>query len=278
MALVINTNTAASASANSLNANNAALQKSLLRLSSGFKITQPSDDAGGLGVSQKMQAAISRTGATETNISNALSFLQTQDGALEITGKILNRMSELKTLHGDVTKNTTDKANYDKEFTELQAQLTNLVAEKFNGVGLFGAASVGSVLTTEDGAAAQAVDLTACDLAGAEGENGDPASGIFAVTEAADLAAATIADFTTSIENVAGLRAQNGAQSSRLQYANDMLAINRVNLEAANSRIIDTDVAAESTRYAKLQILTQSSTAMLAQANTLPQAALKLLG
>src|ERR1700742_3261735 len=163
MAVVINTNYAATIAANNLAASNAALQKSLNRLSSGSKIVSPSDDAGGLAVSMKLSAAATRQGAVSSNLGNATSFLQTQDGALQIAGKVLDRISELKTLYADPTKNSTDLANYDSEFTALQAQLTALTNEKFNGVSLFGTASL-TVAATEDGSSSSAITIAGRDL------------------------------------------------------------------------------------------------------------------
>ena len=266
MSVVINTNYAATVANNNLSASNSMLQRSLNRLSSGLKIVQPSDDAGGLAVSMKLEAAMKRTDAVSTNVANAISFLQTQDGALKTAGKVLNRMSELKTLHADVTKSTTDKANYETEFTALKSQLTSLAAEKFNGVALFGGGSL-TVSTSEDGG--QSFAITQADLA----------TDVTDLTDAADtLATIAIADITGAIENVATSRAQNGAESSRLTFAADLLVNNRTNLEAANSRIIDVDVAQESTQLARYSILVQSGTAMLAQANASSQVALRLLG
>src|ERR1700743_1005221 len=132
MTVEINTNYAATIAANNLAASNAALQKSLNRLSSGSKIVSPSDDAGGLAVSMKLSAAATRDGAVESNVGNATSFLQTQDGAMPVPRQILDRISELKTLYTDPTKNSSDKANYDSEFKELQSQLTSLSQEQFN--------------------------------------------------------------------------------------------------------------------------------------------------
>src|SRR5882762_7758488 len=151
MSVVINTNYAATVASNNLATSNAMLQKSLNRLSSGSKIVNPSDDAGGLAVSMKLSAAAVRQGAVATNIGNAVSLLQTQDGALKVSGEVLQRISELKTLSTDVTKSTSDKANYDAEFKALQAQLSSNASEKFNGVALFGSTSVGSIGVTEDG-------------------------------------------------------------------------------------------------------------------------------
>ena len=268
MSLVINTNSAATAASVNLNRSNALLQKSLSRLSSGSKITSPADDAGGLAVSMKLTATIMRTDAVSKNVANAVSFLQTQDGALKTASTILSRISELRTLRDDVTKSSSDLANYDTEFQQLKAQLSTLALEQFNGVSLFGApGSSVSVPTTEDGNVGQAVSLSKAALATQVG----------AITSGTTLGSITIANVSTAIQNVATLRASNGAQASRLSFASDMLSINKTNLEAANSRIIDTDVATESTQFARYSILVQSGAAMLAQANTTPQVALRLL-
>lgn len=273
MSVVINTNTSAIAATNNLNKSNAMLQNSLARLSSGSRIVNPADDAGGLAVSMKMSAAIRRTEATSNNIANAQSFLQTQDGAFATAGKILDRMSELKTLSEDVTKNTTDKANYNTEFEALKLQITAVAAESFNGVSLMNAAAM-SVLTSEDGS--QSVDIAITtfedDGTGIHSDLAGVASG------ATSLGAVDLEKITTSIENVATLRATNGAQSSRLAFATDMLDTNKQNLEAANSRIIDVDVASESTQLARANILVQAGSSMLAQANASSQVALRLLG
>ncbi|RME70257.1 MAG: flagellin [Verrucomicrobia bacterium] len=272
MSVVINTNFAASAAYNNLASTNKALQRSLTRLSSGMKIVQPSDDAGGLAVSMKLTAAINRTDAASTNIGNAQSFLQVQDGALKTAGKILDRISELTTLYQDVTKSSSDKANYETEFDALKEQLASIAAEKFNGVSIFSSSSSGNTLSVKiDEAGSQSVDITKANL---NGTSGDVAS----VTGTSDLSSLTISTVSTAIQNVATSRAQNGAEFSRLSFANEMLTTNRQNLEAANSRISDVDVARESTELARLSILTQSGTAMLAQANSSSQIALRLLG
>ena len=264
MSLVINTNISASVAAKNLNSSNAMLQKSLARLSSGSKITSPADDAGGLAVSMRMEAAIRRTDAASTNVANATSFLQTQDGGLKTAGKVLERIAELKTLSTDVTKSATDIANYDTEFTALKAELTNLATGTFNGVTLFGGGTL-TVGTSEDGA--QTLAITKAGLA----------SNVSAITGGANLAAISTANVSDAITNVATSRAQNGAESSRLGFAADMLATNRTNLEAANSRIVDVDVAVESTKLARNSILVQAGSAMLAQANASSQSALRLL-
>lgn len=268
MSVVINTNYAATVASNNLATSNAMLQKSLNRLSSGSKIVSPADDAGGLAVSMKLSAAAVRQGAVATNIGNAVSLLQTQDGALKVTGKILERISELKVLSNDVTKSTSDIANYDSEFTALKAQLTANAGETFNGVALFGSTSLGSVPVNDSGSTVVAIasrDLTSSG------------TGVGVITAAANLAAITVAQVSTSIENVATMRATNGSEQSRLNFASELVTVNKANLESANSRITDVDVAAESTQLARWNVLVQAGTSMLAQANQSAQTALKLL-
>ncbi len=269
MSVVINTNSAANIASNNLAASNGNLQKSLNRLSSGSKIVNPSDDAGGLAVSMKLSAAAKRQGAAEANIGNSVSLLQTQDGALKVAAKVLDRISELKTLYADPTKNTSDLANYDSEFTALTAQLTAITSEKFNGISLFGSASL-TVQTTEDGSTSSSVSLAGRNLS-------DSTNGVGAVTAGTTLANVTLANITSAIQNVATYRAQNGAEQSRLSFATELLTANRANLEAANSRITDVDVAKESTQLARWNTLVQAGTAMLSQANGSAQTALRLL-
>jgi flagellin len=201
-----------------------------------------------------------------TNIANAVSLLQTQDGAMDSATSIVSRMSELCALSEDATKSTDDIANYDTEFTALKAQLTSLTTESFNGVALFAAGgATKEVITSENGT--QSFDITIADLAAAVAD----------ITAAANLGATTIATFTTALQSIATNRAQNGAETNRLEFASDMLTTNRTNLEAANSRIVDTDIATESTKFARYNILVQSGTAMLSQANSSAQNVLRLL-
>ena len=126
MSLVVNSNTTATVTRNYLNTNQANLQTSLARLASGSKIVSAADDAGGLAVGNKLAATVNRNTRTQQNVQNAISFVQVQDGALAEASKILDRMSELKTMSLDVTKNSSDIANYDTEFNQLQTQLGNI--------------------------------------------------------------------------------------------------------------------------------------------------------
>ena len=264
MSVIINTNFAATQASNNLAASNNALQKSLNRLSSGSKIVQPSDDAGGLAVAMKLSAAAKRSGAASTNIGNTLSYLQTQDGAMKVASKVLDRISELKILSEDATKNTSDIANYDVEYDALVKELDAIAAENLNGVSLFGTALTAKV--SEDGV--QTVAVTNKDF-------GAKVSGVF--SSAADLTSVTLSTVKTAIQDIATMRANNGAEQSRLTFASELLTINKANIESAASRIMDVDVAEESTQLARWNILVQSGTAMLSQANQSAQSALQLL-
>jgi len=392
----INVNPAASGAGLNLGKANEALQKSLSRLSSGRRIVNSSDDAGGLAVSMKMAPAQKRTEATAINLRNIVSYLDTQDGAFKVADKTLSRMSELTTLARDVTKNSGDVENYNKEFENLKEQLRSLSTEKFNGVPLFDdstpAGRTFDVPTSEDGTQQTSVtqaglksdvfmdmmingydsftidgrvflatkedsddgtfdvyhmpsgDKYQLTLSGSQ--NTDPATSVREDFEGffyyeSDYSGSqlypyesdgtslsptpeTITDFTVTqkvrgggsspnftapatvpvltnaelfgnddltlgnsasyaylsqmaLQQVADMRAQNGAEMSRINFAQDLLEINATNLEAANSRIMDVDVAAESSQLARFQILQQAGTAMLAQANTSQQSLVRLL-
>ena len=307
MPLTINTNPSAITAARNLAKNNNNLNKSLTRLSSGMRITQPADDAGGLAVSMKLSASINRISASIANIQNAVSFGEVQDGALQSSARIVDRMAELKSLSLDVMKSSGDVANYNTEFKALQQQLYQISQESFNGVSLFASdqsttsttkATFGthhytvSVFTSDKGAAGSKVSLNKSILLGAvnfASDSDTTAAQIGSAGTTKSLASSTYAGaldigdlgisfFTKALENIATLRAENGATMARLNFAEDHLRLSKANLESANSRIMDVDVAEESTQLAKYNILVQASAAMLAQANMAPNTALMLLG
>jgi flagellin len=268
----INTNNASSAAAYNLGSTNANLQRSLNRLSSGSRINSSADDAGGLAVSMKLSASIRRTEATQANVNNAISLLETQDGVLKNADKILSRLSELAQLSTDVTKTTTDKKLYQTEFSSLTNALSSLTTEQFNDVALFAdGGDTETVITSQDGK--QEVDITVANL----NEILDDINDGLTKGISNGATAAEIDTLTTAIQNLATLRSQNGSEQSRLIFAADMLAVNKTNLEAANGRITDVDIASESANLARLNILQQAGTAMLAQANQSNQSILRLL-
>jgi flagellin len=289
MSVVINTNSAATSAAYNLSNTNVNLQRSLNRLSSGSRINSSFDDAGGLAVSMKMSASIRRTDATLANVNNSIAFLQTQDGVIKTADKILNRMSELATLSQDVTKSTNDLALYNTELTQLKGQLNLMLKEEFNGISLFKAGVTPdgdgeamdvdptlTVVASHDGA--QTIGITQVDLHQIVFDITDDTSSTVMNIGSNTGAQAAVTTIQVAIQNLATLRANNGAEQSRLTFAADMLAVNKTNLEAANSRILDVDVADESTKLARYNILQQAGTAMLAQANQSTQSILRLIG
>ncbi len=285
MSVVINTNSAASLASYNLSSTNVNLQRSLNRLSSGSRINSSFDDAGGTAVSMKLSASIRRTEATLANVNNSMAFLQTQDGVLKNADKVLNRMSELAMLATDVTKSTADLSLYNTELTQLKDQLELMLSEKFNGISLFQSgtnptfdtgttAANLTVVTSHDGD--QSFTITRADLNFISTTVGTSAATGMQINNNGN-ATAAVATIQTQIQNLATLRANNGAEQSRLTFAADMLSINKINLEAANSRIVDVDVAAESSQLARFNILQQAGTAMLAQANMSTQSILRLI-
>ena len=266
--MVINTNTSALSSATLLGRSSTMLAKSLARLSSGSKITSPEDDSAGLAVSMKLVAQVSRTDAANNNIGNAISYNQTQDGYMQKVSDALNRMSELSILSQDVTKSNADRTLYNQEFSTLGTYVTDVGTKDFNGVSLFAGTSL-NVTSDGDGKlfATAAVNLAAAAYTTATGSNVSTTAG--AVTALTNVKAA--------ITQLATDRASVGSNIQTLSYYSDQLSTLKNNLSAANSRITDVDVAQESTKYARYNILVQAGTAMLAQANSLPQSSLRLL-
>lgn len=323
MPIVINTNASATEASFNLSRASESLRKSLARLSSGDRITRPAEDAGGLAVAYKLDSHAKRTEAVLNNHQNALSYLQLQDGALNTVGDIVTRMSELRTMAADVTKNTGDIENYSKEFRELQTQLSQIKLEKFNGIRLFSDDDVttgtsGMEKGTEAGATAYSggtndsaydkwsfqllthpsgevadgsIDLNVVNLEWlTKLEEDVDADGAGAgVAGAADLSKTEVAagilsidtvsveEFTNIIQKVADARAENGAEQQRVQTSYSLHSQNLVNLEQARGRIMDTDMALESTRFARYNVLVQASASMTAQANQLTNVALTLL-
>jgi flagellin len=249
-------------------ASQAQLSKSLARLSSGSKIVNPSDDSAGVAIASRLDAQIKRLDAANSNVGNAVSFTQTQDGYLKKIAKALDRMSELSILSQDVTKGDPDRALYQNEFSQLGSYITEASGKDFNGVSLFSAAAL-NVTTDSEGStfAMGGVDLQAPVLLTALGANIATSAG----------ASSALTDVKAAIVLLSSDRATVGAYQSRLNYVSEQLTVSKENLTAASSRIQDVDVAEESTNFAKQNILVQSGTAMLAQANQLPQSVLRLL-
>jgi len=363
MSVVINTNSAATIAANNLSEANRMLQKSLNRLSSGSKIINASDDAGGVAVAARLSAASVRTQGAIGNISSALSFLQQQDSALKTGSKIMQRMNELQILYRDSTKSSSDKALYTTEFDKLKAQYVSAVRNsQYNSIdmlkaagaitvtineglstyqlanqssnvsdssawaitdggnyashtGTTGVETVGSagnlvlavggrsnvtialdatdtmsgVITKINNAGAQVTASLTADgylklTANNQGESiivhstsTDATMTALGITEDTYDAAGQSDRSLAEIQSLATARAQNGADQGVLQYYSELATATKTNFEAAVSRIMDVDVAQESTQLARWNTLVQAGTAMMAQANGSTLSALSLL-
>jgi flagellin len=294
---VINTNIQAIAAARNLDRSQEMLGRSLNRLSSGSKIVNPSDDAAGLAVSEKLDAQNLRVKAATTNVQNAISYTQSTDGFMSGMTKILARMSELALLAKDVTKNSTDVALYQKEFSALQDQLRQTIGGtttqiggtadvtpplgQFNGITLFGddTSTDGNgpgLSVTVGQAVGQTMTIPQINLRDSSMGSiiTQDSSGNYSLSLSSS---SVISSLTNAIQDVATERASLGASQSRLELAASTLSVEYENLTSAISRIRDVDIAEESTNFAKYNILVQSGTAMLAQANQTPNSVLKLL-
>ena len=268
VSMVINTNTSAQTTASLLAGTSANLSASLARLSSGSKVISPSDDSAGLAVSMRITAEMGRNTAASDNIGNAISFNQTQDGYLQQVNNALGRMSELSVQAMDVTKSDADRSLYQQEFNTLANYVNNVSTKDFNGVSLFAGGNL-SVTIDSDGNTFNntGVDLTATTYSKLASDSIGTTTG----------ATTALSDVKAAITQLASDRANLGANIETLTDYNNQLSTLNNNLSAANSQIMDVDIAQESTNYAKENILVQTGTAMLAQANALPQIALKLL-
>ena len=284
MPLNITTNAAASAAGYYLEKNQKALQTSLTRLASGKKIIAPYDDPGSLSVSMKLQASINRLSGAQNNIRNGMSFLEVQDGILEAAGRVMDRMNELKGLAAqDPMKGSVDIASYNDEFRDLQVQLYQMSQQTFNGVSLFAIqnhlGSVNSVFrnsstnntvsihTSPDGndgakvslhkaALLSAITITAATPTTAAAWQDADNTAVFTFASADHNSTITLDQVSTAVlskalENVASLRAQNGGTMSRLTFSSNVVAQMRTNMKAALGRIVDVDIAEESTELAK---------------------------
>ena len=274
--MVINTNITANAASRNLANSTNLLSKSLARLSSGSKIISPEDDAAGLAQIMRMEAQINRNNAVKANVGNAVSFVQTQDGFLQKVQAGLDRMSELSVLSQDITKSNTDRSNYTVEFEQLQSYISDIGTKKFNGVTLF--SSTQEAVTIDSDAlkfTMNAVDMATSGIA--IGLRNVYTAATSHITDVASSAQA-LSNIQTAIQNLADMRAKVGANIQRLNMTDDQVNILNENLSSANSRIKDIDVASETTEFARYNILVQSGTAMLGQANMLPSMALQLIG
>jgi flagellin len=280
MPQTINTNISSLNAQRNLNSSQASLAVSMQRLSSGLRINSAKDDAAGLAIAERMNAQVRGMNVAVRNANDGISLAQTAEGALSKVGDALQRMRELAVQARNATNSSSDKDSLNKEFAELQSEINRVLGgTSFNGKKVLG--SDATAMTFQIGA-----NTTADDTITMTTEDMTANTDITAVTVSTAVidASATSGDIATVIDNIDTAidtindqRATFGATQSRFDaiIANLQQAVEAQS--AARSRIMDTDFAAETANMSRAQILQQAGTAMVAQANQLPQGVLSLL-
>jgi flagellin len=280
MALNIQTNVAALEGSRSVTRNQKALQSSFTKLSSGYRVNSASDDAAGLAISESMKSQIRSFTVAERNAADGISMAQTAEGALGEVHDVLGRMRELAMQAANGSLGQTDRDYIQTEFSSLQTEITRIQdSTKFNGTALVarGASTDATNITFQVGLNNStsdqiSVSFGGLDLAAVTGAT----TFVTGATGGDALAALTVIDH--AIATVSGSRSNFGASMNKLEVATNNIQTMRINISSANSRIRDVDVAEESSKMAKNQVLTQASISILAQANQLPQLAFSLIG
>jgi flagellin len=267
MPQTINTNVSSLNAQRNLNTSQSSLATSMQRLSSGLRVNSAKDDAAGLAIADRMNAQIRGINVAIRNANDGISLAQTAEGALATITDALQRMRELAVQSANGSNGTSDRANLDAEYQELVAEVDRIASQtKFNGIAIVGADA--TTQTFQVGAnSGDTLDITTNDITGIIA--GD-------VLDATN-AATAMDDIDAALDVVTTDRATYGAAMSRFSYAISNLQITGENQSAARGRIMDADFAAETANLSRAQILQEAGTAMVAQANQLPQTVLALL-
>jgi flagellin len=266
MSLRINTNVEAFNAHRQLAATSDKLAQSMERLSSGYRINRAADDAAGLAISEKLQGQIGGLDQAQRNAQDAISLVQTAEGSLQEVHSMLQRVRDLAVQYKNGSLSASDKAAIQSEINMLASEVERIGSSaQFNGIQLLSSAStITFQVGAEDG---EVITVSTISL----GQGVPPAA--FQMTATGS----DISEIDAAIDAVSAQRAQFGAVQNRLQHTLSNLAIYEENLTSSESRIRDVDMASEMVNLTKLQILQQSGTAMLAQANQTPQSVLQLL-
>jgi flagellin len=274
MAAVINTNIASLNTQRNLNASQSSLNTSIQRLSSGLRINSAKDDASGLAIATKIDSQVRGMNVAMRNANDAISFAQTADGGLSKITDSLQRMRELAVQGAN---GTTDNASLAAEFSQLQAEVTRVATgTKFNGVQALGAAAATGIAFQVGADSGETITATGKDLTAAGSDTAKAVVNTIKVDTAANSATALTA-IDAALTEVNGVRSTFGAIQNRFEAVIGNLQVSAENQTAAKSRIMDADFAAETANLTRGQILQQAGTAMLAQANSLPNGVLTLL-
>jgi flagellin len=257
--------------------------KAMEKLSSGYRVNRAADDAAGLAISEKMRGQIGGLATAQRNAQDAISLVQTGEGALNEVHSMLQRIRDLKVQYTNGTLEAGDKQAISAEVQQLGKEISDITTKtEFNGISLL----TGGSVTFQVGAeAADTISLTKTEMSAAIGTAGTGGlDEIMDIGAAADVPAAdglfntlTIDNIDEAIKNVSNARATFGAVQNRLEHRLNNLSTYQENLVASESRIRDVDMAAEMVNFTKLGILQQAGTSMLAQANQSPQGVLSLL-
>jgi flagellin len=268
MALSINTNVMSLAAQRNLSRTETGLQTSIERLSSGLRVNSAKDDAAGLAIATRIDAQVRGLNVAIRNAGDAISLAQTAEGGLSEITNMLQRMRELAVQSANATNSTSDRTNLNAEYQQLNTEITRQIgATTFNGIAVL---STASTQTFQVGAnATDTIDVTTSVVAAAPGGGVDGAD--------ATNATAAIGLIDTAMDAVTSARATYGAVQNRFQSVINNLSVAAENQAAARSRIMDADFAMETANLTRLQILQQAGTAMVAQANAVPQSVLSLL-
>ena len=266
MPMTINTNVNSLNAQRNLSASQGSLATSMQRLSSGLRINTAKDDAAGLAIADRMNAQIKGINVSVRNANDGISLAQTAEGALSTVTDVLQRMRELAVQAQNGSNGTTDRANLDTEYQQLSAEITRIAAQtKFNGTAIVGASAGAQTfqIGANNGDTLTITTSTVTTVAGG-------------LTTAA-LASTAVAALDTALDTITTSRATYGAMINRFQFAINNLQVTGENQNAARGRIMDADFASETANLARSQILQQAGTAMVAQANQLPNQVLSLL-
>ena len=272
MSNAINTNVQAIIARNAMTINNRAMSQAMQQLSTGQRINSAKDDAAGLAVSQSMTAQIRGLNQAVRNANDGVSLAQTAEGAMVEISNMLQRMRELAIQAASSTVNTSQKSYLDTEYQQLSLQIQNTVSNtKWNGFSVLNGATAGATFAIQVGAdsGSQTITVTSAGLSIAD-YTGTAVSSVAS-------ASAAISALDSGLNSVNSARATLGAMVSRLTSTTDNLTVISQNLSESRSRILDTDYAAATTELARTQIIREASTAVLAQANQMPQTVLALL-
>lgn len=299
MAQTINTNVMSLNAQRNLNSSQSSLATSMQRLSSGLRVNSAKDDAAGLAIAERMNTQIRGMNVAIRNANDAISLAQTAEGALGKIGDALQRMRELAVQSANATNSTSDRTSLDAEFEQLQAEIRRVISgTSFNNTKLFDSSQaftfqVGANATTDDQVSvnrnnltatsttvtsgALTTTMTAADVLYVVSTSTTAANGGSDIGSTAAIAVNAIKDIDIALDKINSERAIYGATQNRFESVISNLQIAAENVAAARGRIVDADFAQETSNLSRAQILQQAGTAMVAQANALPQQVLQLL-